>query len=178
MAPKNFKVTVDKLPGIAKALKELAETRVMVGVPGDKIERKEDGEGQNPINNAALMAIHESGAPEANIPARPVVHPTISDNKANIEAYLEKAGDRALDGDVSGMNKTYAALGLFMQNKLRAKITTGPFDPLSERTLAGRRAKGRTGTKPLIDTGQLRRALTYVIRKVKWAGQIFARSRI
>jgi hypothetical protein len=32
-------------------------------------------------------------------------------------------------------------------------------------TLERRRAKGRTGTKPLIDTGQLRNAITYVLRK-------------
>lgn len=167
MAPKNLKVTIDRVPQLAKSLKALAETRVMVGVPGDKTDRKE-----GPINNAALMKIHEDGAPEVNIPARPVVHPTISENQATIVAGLKQAGDKALQGDTPGMLKVLNALGLRLQNKMRAKITDGPFAPLSERTLAARRAKGRTGTKPLIDTGQLRRALTYVIRKVKWAGKL------
>lgn len=170
MLPKNVKITIDKVPAIAKSIKALAETRVMVGVPSDKATRKNE-ENQGPINNAALMAIHENGAPEVNIPARPVVHPTIQENKPIIVQGLKQAGAKALEGDYSGMMKTYMALGLTMQNKLREKITDGPFVPLSERTLAARRAKGRTGTKPLIDTGQLRRALTYVLRKVKWSGK-------
>jgi hypothetical protein len=49
---------------------------------------------------------------------------------------------------------------------VRAFITAGQgFAPLAAATLAARRRKGRTGTKPLIDTGQLRRAITYVLRR-------------
>lgn len=168
--PKNIKVTIDRVPQIARSLRALAEQRVMVGVPGDKAGRKPEA-GEGPINNAALMKIHEDGAPEVNIPARPVVGPTIKDSKATILAGLELAGDKALTGDTPGMMKALNALGLTMQNRMRKKITDGPFDPLSERTLAARRAKGRTGTKPLIDTGQLRRALTYVIRLVRYTGK-------
>jgi hypothetical protein len=35
---------------------------------------------------------------------------------------------------------------------------------LAERTLAARKARGRTGEKPLIDTGQLRNAVTFVVQ--------------
>ncbi len=54
--------------------------------------------------------------------------------------------------------------GLMGQDAVRGKITSGPFVPLAPATLRARKAKGRTGEKPLIDTGQLRAAYTYVIR--------------
>lgn len=170
MAKKNgTHVVRDNVPSLAGALKLLATQRVMVGIPADKANRKNDDAG--PINNAQLMAIHEYGAPEANIPARPVVEPTVRENRDAIRKGLKAAGDFALKGDKEGVDRQLHAVGIFVQNKMRAKITDGPFAPLSERTLAGRRAKGRTGTKPLIDTGQLRRALTYVIRSVRDAAK-------
>lgn len=168
--PKNFKITLDKVPEISKAIENLATTRVMIGVPGDNADRNSD-EDSGTINNAALMKIHEDGAPEANIPARPVVHPTIRANSDQIAASMKKAGMFALDGNDEGVDRQMNSTGIMMQNAMRRKITTGPFAPLSERTLAARRAKGHKSVKPLIDTGQLRRALTYVIRKIAWAGK-------
>lgn len=165
--PKNIKITLDRVPQISKAIKKLATTRVMVGIPADKAGRDE---GQ-PINNAGLMQIHEHGAPEANIPARPVVHPAINEAQPSLTTSLRKAGEFALDGEDQKMNQQLNATGIIAQNAMRRKITTGPFVPLAERTLAARRAKGHESIKPLIATGQLRRALTYVIRKVSWLGK-------
>ena len=48
---------------------------------------------------------------------------------------------------------------------VQAEITDGAFAPLAERTIKGRLRRGRTGTKPLIDTGQYRRAFQYTITK-------------
>lgn len=162
-------VTQDKTAQIGKAIAFLAARRVMVGIPADKTARKNDDD--SPLNNAQLMAIHEAGAPEVNLPARPVVHPTVKQYQADIKSALGKAGTLALSGNTKGVDRQLNALGLFMQNKLRAKITDGPFVPLSTRTLATRKARGRSGTKPLIDTGQLRRALTYVIRVFGYGGK-------
>ena len=62
---------------------------------------------------------------------------------------------------------TWHAAGLIAQNSVRRTLTTAAYRPLSERTLAERRARGRTGTKPLIDTGQYRNSITYVVRDGK-----------
>jgi hypothetical protein len=69
------------------------------------------------------------------------------------------------------------------QNAVRTKITDGPFAPLADSTLRARARRGRKGAvaelksraqgnapnnanaKPLIDTGQLRKSITYVVRK-------------
>lgn len=167
-AAKAITVKFDHSAKIAQALKEVATTRVMAGIPAEKgLRDPEDvGEGSSGINNAALMYIHEFGAPDVNIPARPVVYPAMRSIQKEAIAMLRKIAGFALDGKPELVQKGFHALGILAQNALRKRITDGPFEPLSPRTIAARRAKGRTGTKPLIDSGQLRRALTYVIRKI------------
>lgn len=162
---KNIKVTFDKSAQIAAALKEVATTRVMAGVPAEKSLRKPEAGESAEINNAALMYIHEFGAPEANIPPRPVVYPAIRSIQKEVTALLKKIAKLALEGRPEQVQKGFHALGILAQNALRARITDGPFEPLKPSTIAARRARGRKGDRPLIDTGQLRRALTYVIRK-------------
>jgi len=50
---------------------------------------------------------------------------------------------------------------------VKAKISSGPFKKLADATLAARRRRGRTGTKPLQDTDQLLNSVTYVMRKTR-----------
>jgi hypothetical protein len=153
---------IDNVAKATAGIAALATTRVMVGVPADKGSRK-DGE---PINNAALAYIHENGAPEAGIPERPFLKPGIDTKQTEITTALEKTGQAALEGNPGKVDRGFNAVGLIGQNAVRAKINDGPFTPLAEATLAARRARGRTGDKPLIDKGELRNALTYVVRKV------------
>lgn len=153
---------VDNVAKATAGIAALATTRVMVGVPAEKGARQ-DGE---PITNAALAYIHENGAPEVGIPERPFLKPGIDAKKDEITAGLEKTGKAALDGDPGKVDRGFNAVGLIGQNAVRAKINEGPFTPLAEATLAARRARGRTGDKPLIDKGELRNSLSYVVRKV------------
>lgn len=191
---KGVTVTRDNTKSLLKGLAALAENRAYAGVPATTAGRKDE---KTPINNAELMFIHEHGAPEANIPARPVVHPAIRKAQPQITAALFATGKLALNGGADAVDKGLNAVGLIAQNAMRARISSGPFAPLSPKTIAQRAAKRGTkrrkgeqqyldlvaggmspanaqsaaGIKPLIDTGQLRRALTYVIRKVRWAGK-------
>jgi len=174
------KTLIDNVAKVIGGIETLATTRVMVGVPAEKGSRT-DGE---PINNAALAYIHDNGAPEAGIPARPFLRPGVDAKKAEIEAGFEKVGRAALDGRTEAVERGFHAVGLIGQNAVRAKINEGVPPPLAESTLRARAARGRKGAaqelanrkagmpastelaKPLIDTGQLRNAQTYVIRKV------------
>lgn len=153
--------TLDNFARVAAGIKKIADTRVMVGVPAEKGARKE-GE---PINNAALAYIHDNGASEAGIPARPFLKPGIRTKQAEIEAGLVKTGQAALDGKTDAVDRGFNIVGLIGQNAVRAKINEGVPPPLKPETIAERKRRKRTGTKPLIDTGQLRNSLTYVIRK-------------
>lgn len=161
MAKIGLQTIVDNVAKVAAGIEKLATTRVMVGVPAEKGARQDD----EPINNAALAYIMDNGAPEAGIPARPFMRPGIMAKQAEITAALRKTGEAALDGPERA-EKGFHRVGLIGQAAVRAKINDGPFQPLADSTIEDRRARGRTGTKPLIDTGQLRNAINYVIRKV------------
>lgn len=149
---------------LMKALKSLPHKNVLVGIPSDKSNRKAEVGEKADITNAELGYIHEYGAPEKNIPARPFLIPGVEEVKPQVIKYFKEAGKAAVEGNITQIEKYFHMAGLAAQNTVRAKINNGDFEPLSEVTLRLRRSRGRTGTRPLIDTGQLRNSITYVIR--------------
>lgn len=169
--PNGVQVTIDRTAEVLRGIAILAGTRVMVGIPSDQAARKE-----GPINNAALGYIHENGAPEVGIPARPFLVPGVAAIQGEIEDGMRRAGDAALSGRPELVMRYLHAVGLKAQAAVRRKITTGPFTPLKPETIERRRKRSpgskyrRKATtagdvKPLIDTGQLRNAINYVIRQ-------------
>lgn len=162
MAKNGVTITVNKAGEVLAGIAKLAELRVMVGIPEEKAGRREGD-----ISNAALARIHEHGAPEVNIPARPFLVPGALAVRAEAASRLKQASAAALAGKPKQVESIFMAIGLLGQNAVRRAITLGNFVPLKASTLAARRRRGRTGTKPLIDTGQLRAAITYVIRRGK-----------
>jgi len=184
-----FKIT-DNFKKLTQSVEALTNTQVMVGVPDDKTSRKE-GE----INNAELAYIHDKGSPEAGIPARPFMEPGIKAVKAQIEQEFQNAGKAILGGGKFGSAKSVEGylnrIGLICVRSIRAVITAGIAPELAPSTIKGRinRIKGKARKKkilaelasgtpasrqngveglftPLIVTGQLRNAITYVLRTV------------
>ena len=102
------------------------------------------------------------------------------------ERMEARAGIAALDGDQAKMGRALDSVGIAAQRSVQRKMSDGPFTPIAEETKAarlrrkaafqkageGRRAKMMAkylagDFTPLIDTGQLRSAITYVIRNRK-----------
>ena len=158
-------MTKDGMAAFERAVRDLVKNQVLVGIPAEDAARTPEPGEPSPIDNATIGYINEFGAPERNIPARPHLLPGIEKVQSAISNQLRKAGEAALSGADGGVDRGLNAAGLIAQNSVRATVTEGGFTPLSERTLKARKARGRTGDKPLIDTGQYRRALTYVIRR-------------
>ena len=179
------KQTMSDLSGIRAALAALTEQDVLIGIPEDKTARKEAGD--TGISNAHLGYIHEFGVPEKNIPARPHLLPGIRDVVPEAVKVLQDAAEKALEGNsgavAAGLNK----IGILGQNAVRTKFVDNDWPALAERTLdyqplhksdtgavitdkngTPRRKKSRRERErvnPLINTGQLRKAYTYVIRQ-------------
>jgi hypothetical protein len=164
MAKTGVTTVTDKMKEVTKALRELQSQRVLVGIPSTKAQRN-DG----PISNAELGYIHENGAPEANIPARAFLVPGVKSVKIETAQGLKDAGKAALNGESGKMMQQLNRVGSVAASAVQKKITDGPFEPLKPSTVRSRmrKHKGRVdlNPKPLIDTGQLRRAITYVVRK-------------
>ncbi len=170
-------MTIDRVGLIAKAVKILTTTKVYVGIPSTRTDRR-DGE----ITNAALGYIHTYGVPNLGIPPRAFLVPGVQSVQGEISQRLVSAGKLALQGNTQAITKTYHAIGLIAQTAVKRKINDGPFTPLADSTVARRAAKGRQGAiqelanrragmapstdlvKPLIDTAQLRNSISYVIR--------------
>ena len=152
-----MQMITDALPDLLRRLASVAQRDVLVGVPAG--EGRDDGP-----TNAEIGYQNEFGSPANNIPARPHLLPGVAAVQDKAAAKLTRAADAAASGRVSDAERHLHAAGLLAQNSVRRTLTTTAYRPLSERTLAERRARGRTGTKPLIDTGQYRRSITYVIR--------------
>jgi phage gpG-like protein len=167
MAGAKLTVTIDRTGALRKALADLVRHRVLVGIPDTTAEREPDPEDPHPLSNAAIGYIHEFGAPEANIPARPFLRPGVQNAMPEIIKRYQAGAKALLDGRITDADQIHNTVGLIAQSAVKAKITDGPFAALSDATLANRKAKGRTGTSPLIDTGQLRNAVTCVIRPAK-----------
>jgi hypothetical protein len=151
---------LNNLPKMKKTFEAMSKQEALAGVPGDTTGRKEVG-----ANNASLAYIHDKGSPANNIPARPFMKPGVEVVKPRIIKVLAFAVKGALGKDDQAIEKGLNKAGLIAQNSIRATINAGVPPPLKEGTLAGRRRRGRTGTAPLIDTGQLRNSITYVLRK-------------
>lgn len=156
-------IVTDHVAEIEAAIRALAQQQVLVGIPAEKAGR--DSEKGGEINNAALGYIHDRGMPTQNIPARPFLEVGIADADIEINAGMERAAGAALDGDISAVTKNLVAVGIVASTSVKMKIQSGPFVPLKPATIRARQRAGFSGTKPLIRTGQLRNAVTFVLRK-------------
>jgi hypothetical protein len=165
MAKSGVTMTKDAVDQVIKQIRTLTKSEVLIGVPDINAGRDpEPGEEKQPLSNAEIGYLMEAGIPEKNVPARPFLVPGVQNATDQIGKQMEAGARKALSGDKEAVDQALNKAGLIGQNEVRKKITDGPFLELADRTLAERRRRGRTGEKPLIDTGQLRNSITYVIR--------------
>lgn len=184
------KITKGNMAQVQDNLRLLANLEVLVGFPEDSTardENPEDDPDKRGITNAALGYIHDQGSPEVNIPARPFMIEGIEGAQASIEKALSGALKQGMRGNAIQMEQAMIAAGLTAKLAIQNKITEGIPPPLAEATLKkrarrgkkssiakaaqlelDRRARGEDPTTTiahtLIETGQLRNAVNYVIR--------------
>ncbi len=148
------------LPALLDRLNGLTRKDVLVGVPQENDARK--GTDEMVMNNATLAFIHDRGSPAANIPARPFMQPGITRVKNRLINEMHDAAATVLQGGEDTV--AFDNAGLIAQRSIRAVINDGPPPPLEDSTIAARKRRGRLSEKPLVDTGQLRNSITYVVR--------------
>jgi hypothetical protein len=160
---KRVTVVRDNTKKVLAQLRGLERKQCLVGVPDSTADRKSE-EDQGPFNNAAIGYLMERGSPAMNLPARPSLVPGIAEVQDKIAERYKSGAKAVLDGRLSDADQVHEAAGLIAEAAVKAKITDGDFAPLAARTIAARRARGRTSIKPLVDTGQFRNSITHVIR--------------
>lgn len=154
-------ITVNKLPEFLENLKAMTNKSVFVGIPHDSTRKSDE-----PYSNAQIGMVQEFGSAIKNIPPRPFLIPALKESQKEVIAILKEGAQQALHGE--DIEISFNKAGLLAQNKVKAKIVNGGFESLKQSTIlarARRRANGKAGTKPLIDTGQLLASITFVVRE-------------
>lgn len=121
--------------------------------------------------SAALqLYLHSTGAPPHAIPPRPIVEPAIEDqrNREIIAAELKLAAQAELDGKPDECRRHLKRAGMLAQNIVRAWFVD-PRNGWAPNRPSTIKAKG--SDRPLIDTAQMRRAVTYVLADGAEGGQ-------
>ena len=154
-------VTKDFTDEFNKLIKSFKNDHVLVGIPEEEGERKEKEPGI--IGNAALLAINNFGSPLNNIPPRPVMSIGIKNAQEEIAQQFALA---VKEFTVEAIDKYYERAGIIASNSIKKVINNQEgIKPPSEATLKARKYKKFHGTKALIVTGQMRNAITYVVKK-------------
>lgn len=105
-----------------------------------------------------LGMVHEYGSPTRNIPARPFIAPPIKDN---VEKYKRMMRDQALKLIFrrTTLHNALSLVGEAGKADIQKYMLSANFAPLSAATI-----ERKGSSKPLIDTGQMRNAITYEVK--------------
>lgn len=148
--------TVTGGQNIARRLRELEQklqTRgVAVGLPADAGTHPEAG-----MSFAKLGAIHEFGAPKAGIPERSFLRAPLRAAQDQIASDFRRLMKMVVEDKLT-MNQALNSIGNRGATIAQQAISSGIAPP---NTAATERRKG--STTPLMDTGALRQAITWVL---------------
>lgn len=184
-----FETITDNMPELKKLLEELKQSDVLVGIPEQKASRQsediqnsellyihthgirkksmrqemqEQMEGGSTYSEAYQLYLQEHGSPLWHSPPRPVLEPAIEDCREEISAQLGKAAGALFDRNLLGFTSGLHRAGQVAENGARGWFTNpknnwAPNSPVT--------AEIKGSSNPLIDTGQMRKAITHVVRK-------------
>lgn len=135
-------------------LEKLKQNEVFIGYQaGHAKHTDEDG---NTADMAEIAMFNELGT--STSPPRPFLRMTVDENKDKINQFVETQTKRIAQG--ASAEQCMKQMGAFGVSLVQEQIGNGTFTPNAESTI---KAKG--SDKPLIDTGQLRQSVHYVIKK-------------
>lgn len=167
MSKPTLTVTSDFTQILNGIVKKFRHDDILVGIPEDDNERKEG----DPIGNAALLAITNFGSPLNNIPPWPVMAIGIRNAQEDIAKQFFLCAQELMSAVVRGragtdiLEKYYHRAGIIASTSIKKTINSQEDAPaLSQVTLAARKSRGFKGNKRGIVTGQMRNAITYVVR--------------
>lgn len=159
-------IRADNAESVLDSLRALSGMDVLVGIPAGP--KRDDA----PLSNAELGYLHSTGATveidgqTVTLPPRPFLEMGIEDSKPRTTAHLKAAATAALEGKADAALLELESAGQIARDAAKAVIGAGDrLHPLSEKTLARRRAEGIPGDKPLYAHGYLLRSINYVVRK-------------
>ena len=153
---------VDKVSKMVKGINYTKDNYLLIGIPQKKTTRENEA-----ITNAELLFIHTNGSPINNVPARPVIEPALEDDMERLTSMLKDFANEAIEGNFEEAQKQLERTGMRAQNVCRNWFTNADNNwPENAPSVRERKIKkGSTEPRPLIDTGELRKSIIYVVVK-------------
>lgn len=112
---------------------------------------------------AQVAAIHEYGAPAANIPERSFMRATMTEKSRRYRALLRTQFSHVLTGRQTS-RQALDYFGAVVAGDMRRKITEVRTPPLKPATIRAKSTSAGTKDNPLIETGLMRASLTHEVR--------------
>ena len=144
---------------LRKQFEALGKVSVLVGIP--QAANNRPGE---PIGNASLLYILTNGSPARGIPETPVIEPAIvaDGNRQAITGQLAEAAKAQLEDNSALALQHFRRAGQAGVNASKAWFTDprNGWPPNAPSTI-----KRKGSDRRNIDTGDLRKKITYVLRK-------------
>ena len=186
---KSVTVVKDDVAKVFKAIQDLVGKQVLVGIPDTGQNHRDEGQ----LNNAMIGYLMETGSPASNVPARPFLVPGVEKAKTPALRQLKGAADAALAGDQAKVLQGLNRAGIAASNEVKHTINSNIPPPLAPSTIKNRHrgretkqreseqvyadlvakgvdpgaAQNEVGIVALVNTGQLRNSITYVVRDIK-----------
>ena len=151
------------LGDLMTSLNKIINKKILVGIP---MQEEQDEEGKKrKATNAQKLFWNSMGSPLKKIPSRKVLEPAIEDKLDEIGEVLNKGVLMGIIAGQEAMDKAYNRAGLMA---LQACINwfdnpKNNWAPNSPHTI-----KQKGSDSPLIDTGEMRKSITYIIEDKKW----------
>lgn len=133
-----------------QALGELKDMEVRAGFQAGEAEN--DG-----VDMCEIALYNEFGT--AHIPSRPFIRNSVDNHTDEIGDYLVHWIDKVIQGQMQG-HELMMNMGMLMQGLIQSSIDEGGFEPNAPATIAKKHSD-----VPLIDSGQMKQSVHYVIVK-------------
>lgn len=136
---------------------EIKDGRVQVGIFAD-------GKGAETYPNggptkAEVAVWNEYGTDDGRVPARPAWRMTFDAKREELASFGKKLIESVLDGKMEA-HKALGLMGAKMATEIKLTITGGPGVPPPN---AARTVSAKGSDRPLVDTGSLVNAITWVV---------------
>lgn len=111
-----------------------------------------------------IATIHEFGAPGAGIPERSFMRSTFDEKRKSLQGHMAAAIKLVMQG--RPVSLAVGRVGVALQGYIQAKIVDLKEPPLAPSTIRARmRRTGDANPNPLVDTGQLKNGVRYIITR-------------
>lgn len=145
------------LGDLMSSLNKIINRKILVGIPMEERNSQK-------ATNAEKLYYNSMGSPLKKIPSRKVLEPAIEDKLDEIGFELNKGVVMGLVAGEEEMDKAYNRAGLMAQQACvnwfdNPKNNWAPNAPYT--------IKQKGSDSPLIDTGEMRKSITYIIEDKK-----------